>query len=107
MLKDSDSREVREGLMKDATTAIGGDKFVAVLGLQFVNTSSGPNSHNTAVFVYRPGGDKRLSMSTLKYRASSRYWRRIDKSYWKKFKQIVGIEGKAYSCKELKESLYV
>lgn len=93
--------------MKDAVTAMSGDKFVAVLGLQFANTSSGQNPSKTAVFLYRPGGDKRLSGSKSQSHASSRDWDNIEMSIWESFKQIVGFKGNAYSCRDLKESLYV
>jgi len=93
--------------MKDAATAISDDKFVAVLGLQFVNTSSGRTSSKTAVFVHRPGGEKRLSTSKSQDHSSSRRWVGMDKSFWNSFKEMVGIKGNTYSCRDLKESLYM
>ncbi|KAF8859750.1 hypothetical protein BDZ45DRAFT_574746, partial [Acephala macrosclerotiorum] len=90
VVQDSDSKEVRERLMKDAAIAIGSDKFVAVLGLQFVNDGSGRKLRKAAVFLYRPGGDKRLSISGSKGHTSSRNWRDMKDLDWEAFKRIVG-----------------
>jgi len=95
----SDSKEVKERLTKNTVITSEDSNFVAVLGYQLINNSPGQNLRNTAVVMYRPGGDKRQSISRSKEHASSRSWHKMNEVEWEAFKQIVGTGWIAYSCK--------
>lgn len=93
----SDSEERKGNLLRDAMVAIENNKTVAILGMKISRDHWGREAKENAVFLYRAGGEKRLSVSKTRFHASSRLWRDIDPDQdlvWKAFRQIVGKETK-------------
>ncbi|KUJ14154.1 uncharacterized protein LY89DRAFT_130628 [Mollisia scopiformis] len=89
--------EAKSRLMRDAMVAIANNRNVAILGVQFKRSRAhlGREKEKTAVFLYRAGGDKRLSSSSNKGHASSREWQSIKTDHDPvrlDFKEIVGKE---------------
>jgi hypothetical protein len=102
VMRTSDSETCRERTMKDAGMAISGNKYVAVLAVQPSDYAPGSTLKTAAVFLHRPGGDKKMSLSTAEIcRASPRYWNRLRPWDWEKFMTFVGSRCyfAAWACK--------
>lgn len=85
VVKSTDSKQFKEQEFEKAGTSMRNDKHTAVLGVSLSDSRK-------AVFVYRPGGDKRLSTTRLvkpKIKSSARRWDYVGRCDWSKFEKIV------------------
>lgn len=101
LISKTDSTQVKSGQLRSAGIAIDNDRYTAVLCAEFLDNSYGRmKKKKTAVFLHRPGGDKRLSFTKLglaTISASSRKWEKIKLSDWAAFEEIVGVTSCEYS----------
>ncbi|KAF5871648.1 uncharacterized protein Bfra_008671sa [Botrytis fragariae] len=95
LIANTDSSEVKSEQLKNAEIAIKNDQYTAVLCAESLDSPYGKNEKKkTAVFLHRPGGDKRLSFTKLgpvDLQASSRRWVEIKLADWATFEEIVGV----------------
>lgn len=92
VVKSTDSKQFKKQEFEKAGTSMRNDKHTAVLGVSLSDSRK-------AVFVYRPGGDKRLSTTTILgrpvircrpvVRSSARHWDAVGRCDWRKFEEIV------------------
>ncbi|THV45815.1 hypothetical protein BGAL_0448g00100 [Botrytis galanthina] len=93
LISKTDSTQVKSGQLRSTGIAINSDRYTAVLCAEFLDNSYGRmKKKKTAVFLHRPGGDKRLSSTKLEtMSASSRKWEEIKLSDWAVFEEFVGV----------------
>ncbi|TGO84236.1 hypothetical protein BPOR_0530g00020 [Botrytis porri] len=91
-IASTDSSQLKSEQLKNAALAIKNDQYTAILCAKSLD---GPyKAKQTAVFLHRPGGDKRLSFTKLGLsgiQANSRRWVDIKLADWTTFEEIVGV----------------
>ncbi|TGO40429.1 hypothetical protein BHYA_0037g00280 [Botrytis hyacinthi] len=95
LIAKTDSSQVKSDQLRSVKIAIGNDLYTAVLCAESLDTTYGKyKKKKTAVFLHRPGGEKRLSFTKLapvNISASSREWEEIKLSDWAVFEEILGV----------------
>ncbi|KAF7888384.1 uncharacterized protein EAF02_002925 [Botrytis sinoallii] len=94
IIAKTDSSQVKSDQLKSAVDAIEKDQYTAVLCAESPDSPyAKDNTEKIAVFLYRPGGDKKLSVTKLEgISASSRKWEEIKLSDWTMFEEILGVD---------------
>ncbi|KAF7954703.1 hypothetical protein EAE96_005822 [Botrytis aclada] len=95
LITNMDHSEVKAKELRSAEIAIENDLYTAVLCTKSLDSPFGGNEKKkTAVFLHRPRGKKRLSVTKLGLggiSASSRKWEDIKLSDWTTFEEILGF----------------
>ncbi|KAF7902595.1 hypothetical protein EAF00_002498 [Botryotinia globosa] len=95
LIAKTDSSQVRSEQLTNAEMAISNDLYTAVLCAESPDAPYKEyKKKKTAVFLHRPGGEKRLSFTKLgssSISTSSRKWEEIKLSDWTAFEEMVGV----------------
>ncbi|KAF7960939.1 hypothetical protein EAE96_000611 [Botrytis aclada] len=94
-ISQTDTNEIKRKQFLLAEKSMAADEYTAILGAE---SQDGPYNNNSAtkkvVFLYRPGGDKRISHTKFdqsSVMASSRVWDRIKLDDWESLEEIIGF----------------
>ncbi|TGO66894.1 hypothetical protein BOTNAR_0052g00300 [Botryotinia narcissicola] len=95
LIAKTDLSQVKSEQLRSAAVAIQNDQYPAVLCVESPDSPYAQNgTEKIAVFLHRPGGDKRLSFTKLgpgDISASSRKWEEIKFADWTMFEDILGV----------------
>ncbi|TGO16344.1 hypothetical protein BTUL_0029g00340 [Botrytis tulipae] len=95
LIAKTDSSQVKSNQLSSVKNAIDNDLYTAVLCAESIDTPYNKyKKKKTAVFLHRPGGEKRLSFTRSApgiISAISREWVDIKLSDWAVFEEIVGV----------------